>query len=50
MLPACDAVNVHVPVPLVIVTVLPDIVHAPLAAMVTARPEVEDALTANVEA
>jgi hypothetical protein len=47
-LPACDAVNVQVPLPLVIVTVLPEIVQAPVAAMVTVRPDVEVAVAVNV--
>jgi len=38
-LPACEAVNVHVPVPLVIVTVLPNRVHTPDGVMVTVSPE-----------
>jgi nitrogen regulatory protein PII len=47
-LPAWDAVNVQLPVPLVIVTVLPEIEHAPVAAMVTARPEDDVAAAVNV--
>src|SRR5271154_4294328 len=47
-LPACDAVNVQVPVPLVIVTVPLEMLQTPDAAIVTARPEVDVALTANV--
>jgi hypothetical protein len=39
---------VHVPVPLVIVTVPPEIEQAPDAAILTVSPEVELALTANV--
>jgi hypothetical protein len=49
VLPACDAVSVQVPVPLVIVTVPLEMVQTPDAAIVTVRPEVEVALTANVE-
>jgi hypothetical protein len=47
-LPACDAVNVHVPVPLVIVTVLPEIVQTPVAAIVTVRPEDDVAVAVKV--
>lgn len=46
--PACVAVSVQVPAPEAMVTVLPLIVHMPDAAMVTGKPELADALTANV--
>jgi len=47
-LPLCEAVSVQVPVPEVIVTVLPAIEHTPLGVMLTARPDVDVAFTANV--
>jgi hypothetical protein len=47
-LPAWDAVSVQVPVPLVIVTVLPEMVQTPAAAMVTARLEDDVAVAVNV--
>jgi nitrogen regulatory protein PII len=47
-LPACEAVSVQVPVPLVIVTMLPEIVQTPVAAMVTGRPDDDVAVAVNV--
>lgn len=52
--PACEAVMVHVPVPLVMVTVpllrvLDGIEHAPLATSGTLRPDVAAAVAVNVE-
>jgi hypothetical protein len=47
--PDCEAVNVQAPVPLVIVTVLPEIVQTPDAETPTARPELAVALTGKVE-
>jgi len=46
-LPACEAVSVQTPVPLLMVTVLPDIVHAPAGVTATARPELAVGATAN---
>jgi hypothetical protein len=40
---------VHVPVPLVIVTVVPPIAHAPLTAMVGVIPEFDVPATAKVD-
>ena len=47
-LPAWDAVNVQEPVPLVMLTVPLVMVQEPVAAMVTGRPDVAVAETANV--
>src|SRR5258706_236937 len=46
LLPACDAVTVHVPV-VVIVTVLPDMVQLPVAEKPTSRPD--EAVALNVK-
>jgi hypothetical protein len=45
--PACVAVTTHVPVPLVIVTVFPEIVQTPETPTVTVSPEVDDADAVN---
>ena len=47
-LPACVAVSVQFPVPLVIFTVAPESEHAPLATIVTVRPDVDVAETEKV--
>ena len=47
-LPACEAVSVQVPVPLVMVTVALLIIQTPEAASVTGRPELAVAETVNV--
>ena len=46
-LPACEAVKVQVPVPLVIDTVPAVIEHTPAAATLTASPELAVGTTAN---
>jgi hypothetical protein len=46
--PACVAVRVHVPEPALMVTVLPLMVHAPDAAILTGNPELAVALAVNV--
>jgi hypothetical protein len=47
VLPACDAVKEQVPVLAVMLTVLPEIEQAPEEVIVTASPEVADAVTVN---
>src|SRR3954470_7044332 len=47
--PAWEAVSAQVPVPLVIVTVVPALLHAPLEVTVTGSPELDTALTWNCE-
>ena len=47
-MPAWDAVNTQMTVPLVMVTVLPIIEQPPVAAMVTGRPEDDVAAAAKV--
>ena len=47
-LPIWDAVNVHVPVPLVMVTVPLEIEQDPVAAIVTVRPEDDVAVAVKV--
>ena len=48
LLPAWSAVKPQVPLPLVIVTVFPEIEQAPLAARATVSPEVELAVMPKV--